>query len=400
MAPKAYLPGIVFVAAKRTPFGTYLGALKGVTATDLGVHASKACFEESGVSPTQIDQVIFGQVIAASARDGIYGTRHIGLKAGAPKQTPALTVNRLCGSGFQAVVSGAEQLALGQANCVLVGGTENMSQSPFMIRGAREGIPLGKGVLEDSLWDALTDSYIKMPMGITAENLATEYKITQKEVDEFSYRSQQLAHKATQSGVLKHEIAPMTLTVNKKPRVFEADEHIREKSTVEGYAKLPKVFKPDGVIHAGSASGICDGAAAMIMTTEKFATANKLKVIGRLLSYGFAGCEPKIMGIGPVPASRIALDRAGATIEDMDMVEINEAFAPQALACQKELKVPTEKLNIHGGAIAIGHPLGASGARITVHLLHALRLQGKKYGLGSACIGGGQGISVIVESVQ
>jgi acetyl-CoA acetyltransferase family protein len=389
---------IVFLSAKRTPFGTFGGALKKHSATDLGVIAARAAIEQAGVKPDQIDHVIFGNVAQTSA-DAIYLARHIGLRCELPQKVPALTVNRLCGSGFQAVVSGAEQLLLGEADCVLVGGTESMSQAPHVIRGARWGIPLGKGELEDSLWSSLTDSYTGMPMGITAENLAEKYNISQEEVDAYSVRSQKRHAEAQEKGYYKDELVPVELRSRKGTTLFEADEHGRPDSTAEGFAKLPRAFKKDGVIHPGAASGICDGAAALVMATRDFADKHGLKPIGRLVNWGVSGCDPTIMGIGPVPATQIALERAEATLDDMELVDVNEAFAPQVLAVQKELGIPDEKFNFDGGAIALGHPLGASGARITGHMLYALKYRGKKVGLCSACIGGGQGMTVIVEAL-
>lgn len=389
---------IVFLSAKRTAFGGFGGSLKDLSATDLGVEASRAAITQANVKPEQIDHVIFGNVMQTSA-DAIYLPRHIGLRCEIPQEVPALAVNRLCGSGFQAVISGAEQLALGDAQCVLVGGTESMSQAPHIVRGARWGIPLGKGGLEDSLWTALTDSYTGMPMAITGENLAEQYNISQEEVDTYSVRSQVRHGKAQESGAYDQEIAAIEIKRKKKTLTVAQDEHGRPDTTVEGLAKLPKVFKKDGVIHAGAASGICDGAAAMVMATRAFADANGLKPIGRLVNWGVSGCDPTIMGIGPVPAIEKCLSRSETTLDQMDLIEVNEAFAPQVLAVQKALNIPEEKFNVDGGAIAVGHPLGASGARITAHLLYALQQRKLKVGLGSACIGGGQGIAVLVESL-
>jgi acetyl-CoA acyltransferase 2 len=387
---------IVFLSAKRTAFGGFGGSLKNLSATDLGVEASRAALTQANVKPDQIDQVIFGNVMQTSS-DAIYLPRHIGLRCEIPQEVPALAVNRLCGSGFQAVISGAEQLALGQASCVLVGGTESMSQAPHIVRGARWGLPLGKGGLEDSLWTALTDSYTGLPMAITGENLAEQYNISQEEVDTFSVRSQVQHGKAQEAGYYNDEITKIEIKKRKKVTVVDQDEHGRPDTTVEGLQKLPKVFKKDGVIHAGAASGICDGAAAMVMSTRAFADQHGLKPLGRLINWGVSGCDPTIMGIGPVPAIRQCLSRAETSLDEMELIEVNEAFAPQVLAVQKELGIPDEKFNVDGGAIAVGHPLGASGARITAHLLYSLQQRSKRYGLGSACIGGGQGIAVLVE---
>ncbi len=392
---------IVFLSAKRTAFGTFGGALKGHSATDLGVIAARGALIASGVKASDVDQVIFGNV-AQTSPDAIYLARHIGLRCELPQSVPALTVNRLCGSGFQSVVNGAEQLMLGTAKVVLVGGTESMSQAPFAVRDIRFGTTFGKAPqMEDTLWSSLTDSFTGMPMAMTAEKLAETYNISQEEVDTFAVRSQRLTKEAQDNGAFNDEIVPVEVKAKKETISFVKDEHNRPETTVEGLKKLPKVFKKDGVIHAGAASGICDGAAALVMTTASHAKALGLSPIGKLVGWGIAGCDPTIMGIGPVPAIRQLLERSGVTLNDVDLVEINEAFAPQVLACAKELSLDAtssaSKLNVDGGAIAIGHPLGASGARITAHLLHALRARKGTLGVGSACIGGGQGIAVMIE---
>jgi acetyl-CoA acyltransferase 2 len=389
---------IVILSARRTAFGGFNGSLKDLSATDLAVVAAEAALKDSGVDRGDVGHSIFGNVMQTSA-DAIYLARHVGLKTGLHEKVPALNVNRLCGSGFQAVVNAAMEIMTGQTEVVLAGGTESMSQAPFVIRGARSGLQLGKGELEDSLWSALTDSYTKMPMAITAENLAEQYKISQQEVDEYSVNSQKRYAAAAESGAFAAELTPVTLKSRKGETVFMKDEHARPETTLEGLAKLPKVFKKDGVIHAGAASGICDGAAALVVASGEYARRKGLKPLARLVNWGVAGCDPKIMGIGPVPAVQAALARAEAKISDFDMFEVNEAFAPQVLAVIKELGLPLDKTNINGGAIAMGHPLAASGARITTHLVHELRRKGKKYGLGSACIGGGQGIAVIIEAL-
>jgi acetyl-CoA acyltransferase 2 len=389
---------IVILSARRTAFGGFNGSLKDLSATDLAVVAAEAALKDSGVDRGDVGHSIFGNVMQTSA-DAIYLARHVGLKTGLHEKVPALNVNRLCGSGFQAVVNAAMEIMTGQTEVVLAGGTESMSQAPFVIRGARSGLQLGKGELEDSLWSALTDSYTKMPMAITAENLAEQYKISQQEVDEYSVNSQKRYAAAAESGAFAAELTPVTLKSRKGETVFMKDEHARPETTLEGLAKLPKVFKKDGVIHAGAASGICDGAAALVVASGEYARRKGLKPLARLVNWGVAGCDPKIMGIGPVPAVQAALARAEAKISDFDLFEVNEAFAPQVLAVIKELGLPLDKTNINGGAIAMGHPLAASGARITTHLVHELRRKGKKYGLGSACIGGGQGIAVIIEAL-
>ncbi len=391
-------PDIVIVNGARTPFGNFGGALRDVSAIDLAVVAAKAAMQRSGVAPEKIDQVIFGNVMQTSA-DGIYAARHVGLKAGCRVDVPALTVNRLCGSGLQAIVSGAQQLLLGEAMYVLAGGMENMSQAPHVIRGARWGLALGQGKLEDSLWEGLTDTYNNMPMAITAENLAERYEISRQESDEFSLRSQRGAAKAGQDGFFAEEIVPVEVAGRKGPTVVDKDEGPRPDVTMEQLAKLPARFKKGGVVTPGSASGITDGAAAVVLTTAKQAAKDGLEPMGRLVSWGVVGVDPDIMGIGPAFAIPQALERAGMKLDQMDVVEINEAFAPQVLACVHALHLDQGKLNPNGGAISLGHPLGASGARLAYTLLHELRRKHKKYGAASACIGGGQGIAGVVEAL-
>jgi len=387
---------IVIVGAKRTAFGTLQGTLKGVSANDLAVHAAKAALAQSGVAAADIGHVIIGNVMQTSA-DAIYCARHVGLKAGLPITTPALTVNRLCGSGFQAVINGAEQILLGETEAVLVGGTENMTQAPHILRGGRDGWPFGKApAVADSLWEALTDSYCQTPMAITAENLAQKYGITREMCDELALSSQKRYAAAHEKGTFKDEIAPLEIASKKGAITFEKDEHPRA-STPEQLAKLSPVFKKDGVVTAANASGINDGAACLVLTTEEYAKSKGLAPLARLVSWGVAGVEPNIMGIGPVPAIKHALARAELSLKDMDLVEVNEAFAAQYLACEKELGLDRERTNVNGGAIAIGHPLGASGARITAHLTYELRRRNAKYAVGSACIGGGQGLAVLLE---
>ena len=387
---------IVFLAGKRTPFGTFGGTLKSHSATDLGVIASKAALEQAGISPDKVDHVIFGNVMQTSP-DAIYLARHVGLKSGVPIEKPAYVVNRLCGSGFQSLVSGAMEILTGGANVVLAGGTESMSMAPHNIYGARWGIPLGKSELQDSLWSALTDSYNGMPMAITAENLGVKYELTQDEVDAYSVRSQRAWAAAQEAGHFKDEIAPVEIQKRKETMQFAVDEHPRPQTTVESLKKLPKVFKKDGLIHAGAASGICDGAGAMIVADGAWAEKEGVKPIGRMLAWGVAGVEPSLMGIGPAPAIRQVLEKTGTDVGAWDLIEVNEAFAPQYLAVEKELGLDQSKTNVDGGAISMGHPLGASGTRITMHLLYALKARGARYGIGSACIGGGQGIAVAVE---
>ena len=390
---------IVILSARRTAFGTLSGALKSVSATDLAVHASKAALADANVRPEDIGHVIFGNVQQTSA-DAIYLARHVGLKAGLPITTPALTVNRLCGSGFQAVINGAEQILLGETECVLVGGTENMSQAPHVIRGARDGFAFGRApALEDSLFAALSDSYCNTPMAITAENLATKYGISREDCDRFALLSQQRYAAAHEAGAFNAEMVSIELPGKKGPTIVSKDEHPRPQTTLESLAKLGTAFKKDGVVTAGNASGINDGAGALVIASADFAKARGLKPLARLVQWGVAAVDPSIMGIGPVPAIKNVLERAGTTLDAIDLVEVNEAFAAQYLAVEKELGLDRNKTNVDGGAIAIGHPLGASGARITAHLVHALHRRNLHTAVGSACIGGGQGLAVLIERI-
>ena len=390
---------VVFLSGVRTAFGTFGGSLKDISATDLGVIAARAAIERAGLEPAQIQHVIFGNVMQTS-RDAIYLARHIALKAGCPIETPAVTVNRLCGSGFESIIQAARLLLLGEAEVVLVGGTESMSQAPHIIRGARWGLRLNEGKLEDYLWESLTDSYCGLAMAETAERLAEQYQITRREVDEYAYTSQMRARAAWEEGKMAEEVTPVPLKGKKGETVeFKRDEHMRPETTLEGLSKLKPYFKADGTITAGNASGIVDGAAAMVMSTASFAEKMGRTPLGRLIDWGLAGVEPSIMGIGPVPASQAALKRADLTLADMDLIEINEAFAPQYLAVEKELGLDRNRTNVNGGAIAIGHPLAATGTRLTLTLLYELRRRKKKHGLASACIGGGQGAAVIVEAM-
>ncbi|MBI3091187.1 MAG: acetyl-CoA C-acetyltransferase [Candidatus Tectomicrobia bacterium] len=389
---------VVILGGVRTAFGKFCGALKDHTATDLGVIAAQAALQRSGVAPAEIGHVIFGNVIQSS-RDAAYLARHVGLRCGVPIETPAVTVNRLCGSGFEAVVQGAHRLLLGEADFVLAGGAENMTQTPFVVRGARTGIGLGQGKLEDALWDGLNDYYPNLPMAITAENLAQRYGITREEVDTFAYTSQQRAAAAIKAGFLKEEIVPVEVKSRSGPVSFEVDEHPRPETALAGLAKLAPVFKKDGVITAGTASGINDGGGAMVLTTAKIAAERGLSPLGRLVSWGVAGCDPTIMGIGPAPASKQALGRAGMRLGEMDLIEVNEAFSPQYLAVEKELGLNRQITNVNGGAIALGHPLAATGARLTLTILYELRRRQKRFGLATACIGGGQGIALVLEAL-
>jgi len=390
---------IWIVAAKRTPFGALSGALKKVSAIDLAVHASKAAIAQSGLDPEEIDQTILGNVQQTSP-DAIYGARHVGLKAGLPIEKPALTVNRLCGSGFQAVVTAAEQILLGESKAVLAAGSESMSQAPHVIYGMRDSAArFGKPPkLTDSLWDSLTDSYCKTPMAVTAENLGDKYGITREDADTYALQSQQRWAAAHESGGFADEIAPVEVKARKKVINVDRDEHPRPDTTMEILGKLPPVFKENGLVTAGNASGICDGAAALLVVDGEWAKGRGLTPLAKLVQWGVAGVEPTLMGIGPAPAIRGALGRAGLEIGDIDLFDINEAFAPQFLAVQKELGLPNDKTNVNGGAIALGHPLGATGARISTNLVYTLKKHGKSLAVGSACIGGGQGIAVVLEA--
>ena len=388
---------VVIVAGARTPMARYTGVFSDVSAIELGAHASKAAVERSGVDPSEVDQVVFGNVMQTSA-DAIYGARHVGLKAGLKIETPAVTVNRLCGSGIEAIVQAAQRLLLGEANVVLAGGMENMTQAPFVIRGARNGLKLGGGALEDFLFVGLTDSYCGLPMALTAEKLAEQKGITRRDADCYALRSQLAAEAASKAGVFKQEIAPVEVKQGKKSIIVGEDDHRRPETTMETLEKLPPSFKKDGIVTAGNASGIVDGAAAVIVTRENTAKERGLKPIGKIVSWAVTGVDPTIMGIGPVPSTRKALQLAGLKLEQIDRVEVNEAFAAQYLAVEKELGLPREKTNVNGGAIALGHPLGASGTRLVITVLNELRRKGLRYGLATACIGGGQGIAMIVEA--
>ncbi len=388
---------VVILAAKRTPFGTFGGTLKDLSATELGVHAAKAALAQAGVPAEDFGHVVVGNVAQTSA-DAIYLARHVGLRAGLPERVPALCVNRLCGSGFEALVQAAMWIETGQAEVVLAGGTESMSQAPLVVRGTRWGWSLGKPPpTEDVLWSALTDSYCGLPMAITAEKLAEQYRLGQDEVDERSIQSQQRWAAADEAGRFRDELAPVEVKGRKGAVLFERDEHPRPDTTIEGLRKLPKVFKKDGVIHAGAASGIADGAGMFVVATRAYADRKGIAPLARIVNWGHAGVDPSVMGIGPVPAVGNALARAEAKLSDFDLFEVNEAFAPQVLAVEKELGLPRDRTNVDGGAIALGHPLAASGARIAMHLVYELRRRGARRGIGSACIGGGQGIAVILE---
>jgi acetyl-CoA acyltransferase 2 len=390
---------VVIVAGARTPMARYTGVFSDVSAIELGAHAAKGAVQRSGVDPGEIDHVIFGNVLQTSS-DAIYGARHVGLKAGLNVETPAVTVNRLCGSGIESIAQAAQRLLLSEASMVLAGGMENMTQAPFVIRGARTGLKLGGGALEDFLFVGLTDSYCGLPMAVTAEKLAAQTGITRADADAYALRSQQAADAAAKAGVFEEEIVPVEVKQGRKSMLILEDDHRRPETTLETLSKLPPSFQKDGIVTAGNASGIVDGAAAVVVTREKTATERGLKPLGRIVSWAAVGVDPSIMGIGPVPSTRKALQLAGLKLDQIDRVEVNEAFAPQYLAVEKELGLSRDRTNVNGGAIALGHPLAASGTRLVLTVLNELRRKGLKYGLAAACIGGGQGIAMIVEALE
>ncbi|HYH46446.1 MAG TPA: thiolase family protein [Thermoanaerobaculia bacterium] len=388
---------LVLVDGVRTPMLEYNGAFADVSAIDLGAHAARALFERTGIAPTEIDHTVVGNALQTSP-DAIYGARHVALKAGVPKEVPALTVNRLCGSGVQSVISGAQSILTGDATTCLVGGMENMSQTPHVIYGARRGFKLGQGQLQDLLMVSLMDSYCGFYMAQTSNNLAKDYGITREEQDQFAILSQQRAGAAWQACRLSEEVAPVPVGKGKRATVVERDDHMRPETTMDDLAGLPTAFDKDGFVTAGNASGIVDGAAMMILTSAERAAEKGWPTLGRIVSWSVVGVEPSRMGIGPAPAIRGALAKAGMELGDLDLIEINEAFAGQILAVVKELGIDVDKLNVNGGAIALGHPLGASGTRLLITLLKELKRRGGGRGVASACIGGGQGIAMVVES--
>jgi acetyl-CoA acyltransferase 2 len=391
---------VVIIDGARTAFGSLNGGLKSVTATGLGAVVAREALARSNVDPESIDHVVIGNVVQ-TCKDAPYVARHIGLSVGIPIEVPGLTVNRLCASGLEAAVVGAQQLLLGESSVVLVGGTENMTQCPHVIRGGRDGFRLGNVEVEDYILVALTDQWNGLMMGLTAENLAEMYDISREEQDEFAYRSHSLAAEARESGRFAEEIVGVEVKGRKgKTVIVERDEHIRADATPESLASLPTVFKKNGTVTAGNSCGINDGAAAFVLTTGKKAKDLGLKPLGRLISWANVGVNPDIMGIGPIEATRKALQRAGMKLEEMDLIEINEAFAAQYLACERELGLDRDKVNVNGGAIALGHPVGASGARVTLSLLYELRTRGLRYGLSTLCVGGGMGIAAVWECMS
>jgi acetyl-CoA acyltransferase 2 len=393
----AEAPAIVVLEGARTPMAEYNGLFAGVSAIDLGVHAAKEALTRSGVDPSEVGHVIFGNALQTSG-DAIYGARHVGLKAGVPKEVPALTVNRLCGSGFESIVQAAHRILLGETQVVLAGGMENMSQAPHVIRGARRGFRLGQGQLEDSLMVALLDSYCGLYMAQTSDRVSAKYGISRADQDAYALRSQQRAAAAWSDSRLSEEVIAVEVKQGRKTIRVEKDDHLRPDSTLEGLAALPPSFGKDGSVTAGNASGIVDGAAAVVVTSAEIARKKGRRPLGRLVASAVVGVEPELMGIGPAPAARAALERAGLEPRDIGLWEINEAFAGQILGVVRELDLDVEKLNVNGGAIALGHPLAATGTRCTLTLLKEMRRRGVRYGLAGACIGGGQGIALVVES--
>jgi len=389
---------IYILGGARTPMGEYTGKLKDFSALELGAIAARAAMERTGVKPEAVEHVVFGNVLQTSA-DAVYGARHVGLKAGLPIEVPALTVNRLCGSGIQAAVSGAQMIGLGEADVVLTGGMESMSQAPHVIRGLRNGLRLGQGQLEDTLWSALLDTHCGCTMAVTAENCASKYGVSREDQDRYAIRSQQLAERAWKEGRLGQEVVPVEIKSRKGVEVFAQDDHMRPDSTMEGLAKLPAAFSKNGCVTAGNASGIVDGGAALLLASERGIKSHGLTPIGRLTHWASVGVEPSLMGMGPVPATRRVLEKAGLSLEDIDLIEVNEAFAAQYLSVEKELGLDREKVNVNGGAIALGHPLGMTGTRLLLTLILELRRRKLKRGLATACIGGGQGIAAVVETV-
>jgi acetyl-CoA acetyltransferase family protein len=388
---------IYILGGARTPMADYTGKLKDFSALELGGLASRAAMARTRVAPEMVDHVVFGNVLQTSS-DAVYGARHVGLKAGVPIEVPALTVNRLCGSGIQSAISGGQMILLDEADVVLAGGTESMSQAPHIIRGLRNGLRLGQGQLEDSLWTSLLDPYCGCTMAATAENCAAKYGVSREEQDRYALRSQQLADAALKAGRFAEEIAPVEIKTRKGVEVFAADDHMRPDSTLEGLAKLSAAFSKNGCVTAGNASGIVDGAAAILLASERAVKTHGLTPLGRLTHWATVGVDPSFMGIGPAPATRKVLEKAGLTLKDLDLIEVNEAFAAQYLSVEKELGLDRDKVNVNGGAIALGHPLGMSGTRLLLTLLLELRRRGLKRGLATACIGGGQGIAAVVET--
>jgi acetyl-CoA acetyltransferase family protein len=388
---------IFILGGARTPMAEYNGKLRDLSAIELGAIAARAAMERTGVSPATVDHIVFGNVLQTSA-DAVYGARHVGLKAGLPIDVPALTVNRLCGSGIQAAISGGQMLQLGEADIVLTGGMESMSQAPHVIRGLRAGLRLGQGQLEDTLWSALLDTHCGCTMAATAENSAAKYAVSREEQDRYAIRSQQLADAAWKAGRFADEVVPVEIKTRKGTEVFAQDDHMRPDSTLEGLAKLPAAFSKNGCVTAGNASGIVDGGAALLLASDAGVKSHGLKPLARLTHWATVGVDPALMGMGPAPATRRVLQRAGLTLKDIDLIEVNEAFAAQYLSVEKDLGLDRDRVNVNGGAIALGHPLGMTGTRLLLTLTLELRRRGLKRGLATACIGGGQGIAAVIEA--
>ncbi|BDH61709.1 acetyl-CoA acetyltransferase [Lysinibacillus sp. PLM2] len=389
---------VYIIEGSRTAFGSFGGSFLNTEDVNLGVSVTKEAIRRSSVNTENIDEIIFGNIIHTH-KNSAYLARHIGLKSGLPQKSSALTVNRLCGSGLQAILCGAQSILLGDANIIVAGGTENMSRAPHVLRGTRFSNPNKAPEIDDMLWGTLTDEYIGCGMGITAENLAKQYQITREEQDEFALHSHMKAMKAMESGRFSKEIVPV-VTKNAKGQeiVAEKDEHVRSNIDIEKMSSLKPAFLKDGTVTAGNASGINDGAAAVVVASEEAVRQYNLKPLSKIVAWAVAGVDPNIMGIGPVPAIQKVLNKSNLTLDDIDLFELNEAFAAQSLAVIKELQLDQDKINVNGGAIALGHPVGASGARITYSLAKELQLQNKKYGIASLCIGGGQGIAVLLEN--
>jgi len=403
------MKSVVILDGARTPMSEYEGGKNGagkpggalgkVSAIDLGAIAAREALKRSGVEPAAVDACFVGNAMQTSG-DAIYGARHVMLKAGVPLERPALTVNRLCGSGIQSVVSAVHSIGFEEADACLVGGMENMSQAPHVIRGARGGFKLGQGKLEDMLMVALLDTYCGCYMANTAENIANKRSIPRDAQDEFAMLSQQRAAAAKERGVFEKEIVPVDVGKGRRAYTVTEDDHGKPDTSMEGLAKLPPAFGKDGTVTAGNASGIVDGAAMLVVASEEKAKAEGWKAKARIRSWAITGVEPELMGIGPVPAIRQALDKAGMALSDLDLVEVNEAFSAQFLAVEKDLGLDRDRTNVNGGAIALGHPLGATGTRLLLTLMYELERRGGGTGVASACIGGGQGIAMIIESVK
>ena len=387
---------VAIVSAKRTAIGSFGGSLKDIPAATLGAEVVKKSLEEINLSPTLVDEVIIGNVLGAGLGQNI--ARQIAIFAGIPQEKSAFVVNKVCGSGLKSVVLGAQSILLGDNDIVVCGGVENMSTAPYYTKNARFGAKLGNFELEDSIiHDGLTDAFENYHMGITAENIAEQFFISRKQQDEFATLSQQKASTAIEKGKFSNEIVPITIKTRKEEKVFDTDEFVRSSTNLESLAKLRPAFKKDGTVTAGNASGINDGAACVILMSEKRASELGINILGFIDGYATAGLDNKVMGLGPIPATRKVLDKLNLTTDDIDLFELNEAFAAQSIAVLNELNLDTSKVNINGGAIALGHPIGASGCRILVSLVHELINENKNRGLCSLCIGGGQGISMVIS---